>query len=200
MYREADSSNASTDFSRVSGSAFSLSNPAPKRTQIDCFGLCNHDVSLLGDFTLDYGNVHSGAANNMQFISQRLVLLGTPKAPIMVTQLSANDFKKESYPGASGLYLGYVNLDGKQSEAIPMYNLIGGGLNFARKIMGSNTSDISTNKKNDVFGVVTPKAQFVLFVDKLQKGTFPGYVPETGSVISDADARTFASKFGLALQ
>lgn len=170
---------------------YSFVEPLPKRTQIDCFGLCNHEVSLLGHHPiratskLGSDSSTSKATAGAREAAGRAALFRLNGKTTLATQQD----------GKNGLYYELVSLPSR--EISYGYQLMGGGVNFVRALVGSNGNDLSFHRRNDVFAIYTPKGTVLIRTENAGQDPNAAVYLESGRNVAGKDVGDFVTRYGL---
>jgi hypothetical protein len=176
----------STDF-HITPWAFS--KPVPTRTQIDCFGLCNHEVELIGHHPMRATRVVQGKGAGFDGaveLAQRTVLAGTPEAPVMWQQIPD--------PGFGALSYGMVEIGSDRVSRL--FEVHGKGMNVLRGFVGTNSSAMTLSHKNDVMPVMHPKGVTLLVPTRLD-GPYAGFDNNEKRLIRASEVQDFVERYSL---
>ena len=168
---------------------WAFDKPVSTRTQIDCFGMCNHEVSLIGHYPMRATSTIQGKGAGFDEavnLAQRTVLAGTPEAPLMWQQLTSSGFGALSY--------GKVEIG--TDRVSPLFEMVGSGLNTFRTFVGANNSAMSLSNQNDVIPVIHPKGVTLLVPRRLET-PYAGFDNQANSLVRASEVRDFVERYSL---
>lgn len=168
---------------------WAFEKPVPTRVQIDCFGMCNHEVALIGHYPMRATSTVQGKGAGFDQalnLAQRTVLAGTPAAPLMWQQLPSSGFRALSY--------GMVEIG--TERVAPLFEIYGGGLNIVRSLVGTNNSAMTLSNQNDVVPVIHPNGVTLLVPARLNT-PYAGFDHAAHSLIRAAEVSDFVERYSL---
>lgn len=179
-YGETRSATTS-DFFNFAITPYSFAVKLPTRTQIDCFGLCNHEISVAGHHVVrvssKVGSNHSMSAA-IGYAKEAASRAGLFNFNGAVTFASQENIKNS---------LNYDLVDITTNKSTDVYSVMGTGANIFRSMIGQNTNDISFSARNDVFLVYTPKGTILIKAGTSNQPTSQSVYLESGKALSADD-------------